>query len=95
MLDAEFKLAVETLKGTRARRAQGTFFYLLLGNTLRRLWVVLATGSGGKGKDSPAARLEQQVRVEDASAARLKFLLDYVTRALFRELARFHERKGN
>lgn len=80
MIEAEYKMAVETLKETRATRAN-----------------VLAKGAlpkGPKDKDSPAAKLAQQVLVEEATAASLKFKLDYVTMVLLDELDAFHARKA-
>jgi hypothetical protein len=80
MIEAEYKMAVETLKETRAARAN-----------------VLAKGAlpkGPKDKDSPAAKLAQQVLVEEAAAASLKFKLDYVTMVLLDELDAFHARKA-
>lgn len=54
---------------------------------------VLARGAP-KGKDSPAAKLAQQVLQEEALAAALKFKLDYCTMVLLDELDGFHQRKA-
>merc|ERR1719197_1714568 len=50
-----------------------------LKDTRARRAAVLASGPPKKGKDTPAARLENQALSEEAAAAALKFKLDYVT----------------
>lgn len=55
---------------------------------------MLASGPPKKGKDTPAARLENQALSEEAAAQALKFKLDYVTSALLNEIDAFHERKA-
>mmetsp|Transcript_12765 Transcript_12765/g.21686 ORF Transcript_12765/g.21686 Transcript_12765/m.21686 type:complete len:360 (-) Transcript_12765:33-1112(-) len=71
--------------------------YRLAVSQLKQLRVkraqVLASGGGGKGKNSTAAKLEQAVLSEEATCKSLKFRLDYVTTALLVELDTFHNSK--